>query len=572
MKILGISYMYHDSAAVLLVDGRLVAAAAEERFNRLKHSIEFPEQAARYCLRQGGLDVSELDCIGFYEKPLLKFERFLTAHMAYFPRSYTAFRRFIPLFLTRKLHIPGTIRESLDYRGDIFFAEHHPVHAASAFYPSPFDRAAILTVDGTGEWATTCVGLGEGDTIRLLRELRWPHSIGLLYSALTAYLGFRVNGGEGKVMGLAPYGDPERFIEPLRRLSPSAGDGSFRLDLSYFDFHYKTRMVSPKFEQLFGTPREPEGPIEEHHRDVAAALQLRSEELLLEISRHAYESTGATDLCIAGGVGLNSVANGRILRETPFERIFVQPASGDDGGALGAALYLQHHLFGDGVRVPMEHACWGPEFGDAEIAAFLARQGIAAQALEEADLLERCAGALAQGHIVGWFQGRMEYGPRALGNRSILADPRGADMKDVLNARVKHRESFRPFAPAVPLERVAEFFDLEGPSPYMLLVAAVRDQWVERLPAITHVDGTARVQTVTPESNRLFYRLLEAFERHSGVPVLLNTSFNVRGEPIVCSPEDAWICFQKTDMDALVLGRWWIDAQREAQQRNPSSG
>lgn len=565
MKILGLSYMYHDSAAALLVDGEVVAAAAEERFNRRKHSIEFPARAIRYCLDEAKISVGDLDWVAFYEKPILKFERFLTAHLAYFPRSFGAFRHWIALFLTKKLQIPSTIQARTGYEGRVLFIEHHPVHAASAFFASPFEEAAILTVDGTGEWCTTAVGTGRGHRIELTHEIRWPHSIGLLYSAVTAFLGFRVNSGEGKVMGLAPYGDPDRYLGEFRKIIRTAPDGSFQLDLSYFRFQYKQQMVSRKFEETFGPPRIPEGPIDDRHRDVAAALQRRVEEVLLQIARDLHRRTGARALCIAGGVGLNSVANGRILREGPFDEIFVQPASGDDGGALGAALYTYHQIFDRPRRWRMRHAYLGPAFTEAEIRGALEAAGVAFERLTPDDLVERVAGELEVGRIVGWFQGRMEYGPRALGARSILANPMIPGIQDRLNARVKHREAFRPFAPAVVAERARDFFDLDAPSPYMLLVAPVRPEWRSRLPGITHVDGSARVQTVEAEVAPLFHRLIEAFGRRTGVPVILNTSFNLRGEPIVCTPADAIDCYSRTEMDLLVLGPFVVTRDRPGQ-------
>ncbi len=547
--------MYHDSAAALLRDGDVVAAAAEERFSRIKHTVDFPVRAIEACLTEGGIGIDDVDELVFYEKPFLKFERILRTHLAVFPRGWRSFRHFLPMWLTYKLRVPQIIREQLGYRGPISFTDHHYAHAASAYLPSPFERAILLTTDGTGEWSTLAFGTAEGHRLKLEHDLRFPHSLGLLYSAVTAHLGFKVNGGEGKVMGLAPYGDPSRFREAFARLIDVREDGSFQLDMRYFSFHWDLVMTSPAFSELFGPPRVPESELTDVHRDLAAALQETVERVLIRLVRHLHARYGLTDLALAGGVGLNCVANGLLLRETPIERIFVQPGSGDDGGALGAALYLWAQKYDQPHRWRMPHAYLGPSWTPAEGEAALARRGLAAaQEPDPQRLVEAVADALAAGQIVGWFQGRMEFGPRALGNRSILADPRRADMKDVLNHRVKHREGFRPFAPAVLADHAESWFDLDVESPYMLLAAPVRAERQAEVPAITHVDGTARVQTVQPEANPRFHQLLSAFHARTGVPILINTSFNVRGEPIVATPDHAVDCFLRTDIDLLVLG------------------
>jgi len=552
VNVLGISAFYHDSAACLMRDGRVIAAAQEERFTREKHDAGFPVHAIRYCLEAGRLLVDDLDAIGFYEKPFIKFKRLLFSHVASFPRSWRAFLRAMPSWLHQKLVIPSLIREELQYDGPVYMIEHHLSHAASAFLVSPFSEAALLTVDGVGEWATASFGRGSGSEIDLFREIRFPHSLGLLYTAFTGYLGFKVNSAEYKVMGLAPYGVP-RFERQVRELIDVADDGSFRLDMRYFAYHYGLEMTNERFHRLFdGPPREPEGPLEQRHRDIAASIQCVTEDVMLRMARHLHRETALPDLCLAGGVALNCVANGRILREGPYRRLFIQPAAGDAGGALGVAAFLQHHLF----QVPRQHvmrdAFLGPEYGRDEIRALLRVKGAVFEELEEEPLLTATARAIADQQVVGWFQGRMEFGPRALGARSILADARNPENRDRVNLKIKFRESFRPFAPAVCLERAPEFFELEEESPFMLLVARAREGQ-RTLPATTHVDGSARVQTVSAETSPLFHRLLSAFERLTGTPVLINTSFNVRGEPIVCSPADALRCFHDTDMDVLVM-------------------
>jgi len=576
VNILGLSAFYHDSAACLVQDGRIVAAAQEERFSRKKHDAGFPRHAIDYCLREGGLARgAELDLVAFYEKPFLKFDRLLSSYLASAPHGLPSFIKAMPVWMKEKIWLKATIGGELDYAGPIIFPEHHESHAASAFFPSPFEEAAVLTIDGVGEWTTTSVGKGEGNKVELLEELRFPHSLGLLYSAFTYYLGFRVNSGEYKVMGLAPYGEPTFRDLILSELLDLKEDGSFRLNLRYFDFIAGLRMTNRAFDELVGgPPRKPESELTQHHMDLARSLQAVTEEIMLRMARHARELTGQRNLCLAGGVALNCVGNGHILREGIFDRIWIQPAAGDAGGALGAALLAWHHYHGKPrtvakTRDQQRGSFLGPAY---ESAALLDSEAVPHTALSDDDLAPRVAELLEDGNVIGWFQGRMEFGPRALGNRSILADPRRSDMQEKLNLKIKFRENFRPFAPAVLEERVADCFQLTESSPYMLLVAQVQDtlriegesapaagmmarlkQRRSTLPAITHVDYSARVQTVSEEENPRFYGLLTAFERRTGCPVLVNTSFNVRGEPPVCTPEEAYRCFLRTDMDYLVL-------------------
>jgi len=593
VNILGISAFYHDSAACLVRDGEIVAAAQEERFSRKKHDADFPRRAIDYCLREAGLSsAAQLDLVAFYEKPFLKFERLLATYLACAPRGLPSFWKAMPVWMTDKIWLKAKLRDELHYDGPFIFPEHHESHAASAFFPSPFERAAILTIDGVGEWTTTSVGLGEGNKVELLEEMRFPHSLGLLYSAFTYYLGFRVNSGEYKVMGLAPYGEPkfrERILEELLDLKP---DGSFRLNLRYFDFMTGLTMTNRAFDKLFGgPPRKPEAELTQHHADIARSLQAVTEEVMLRMARHAFALTGERHLCLAGGVALNCVGNGRILREGPFEKIWIQPAAGDAGGALGAALLGWHHYHDqprmvDGDADSQRGSFLGPAYNAED---FVRRENIGATQLSDDELERRVAALLEEGKVIGWFQGRMEFGPRALGNRSILGDPRRSDMQEKLNLKIKFRESFRPFAPAIMEERVNDCFALDQPSPYMLLVAPVQEslrrngeneaapgilvklkQRRSALPAITHVDYSARVQTVSAGNNPRFYNLLAAFERRTGCPVLVNTSFNVRGEPPVCTPEEAHHCFMKTDMDYLVLGNFLVEKgiRREVPKQN----
>lgn len=591
--ILGLSCFYHDSAACLVRDGELVAAAQEERFTRKKHDPGFPRQAVAYCLREGKATIEELDAVIFYEKPLLKFDRLLLTWLRTAPYGFRPFLAALPNWLKEKLYLPRLIKKELggSYCKAVLFAGHHESHAASAFYPSPFEEAAILTLDGVGEWETASIAIGRGSAIEPLRCLHFPHSLGLLYSAFTYYLGFRVNSGEYKVMGLAPYGKPVYREQILKELVDLKDDGSFRMDLSYFNYVAGLTMTSGKFHDAFGgPPRAPETPLSQKEMDLAASLQSVTETIVMRMAETARSVTGMSRICLAGGVALNSVANGKLIRSGLFEEVWVQPASGDAGGALGAALLADHRLF-KAPRQPrrgdsMKGSLLGEAFSGEAIKGVLEDRGAHYEALpEEADLLERTVAALDAGKVVGWFQGRMEFGPRALGNRSILGDPRNERMQSVLNVKIKFRESFRPFAPVVLAERAGEIFELEGESPYMLVVDKVKERWrlpVEataspasgesairnllgqkrsELPAITHVDHSARIQTVDAERNPLFYRLLKRWEARTGCPVLVNTSFNIRGEPIVRSPEDAWRCFIGTDMDVLVMGNVYIEKE-----------
>ena len=583
MNILGISAFYHDSAVALIRDGHIVAAAQEERFTRKKHDHAFPVHAIEYCLQQADLAPHQLDYVGFYDKPLLKFERLLETYLAYAPLGFRSFAMAMPLWLREKLHLPHELSRGLKkaVQKRYVFTEHHESHAASAFFPSPFREAEILTLDGVGEWATASFGYGKGNRITLTHELHFPHSLGLLYSAFTYYTGFKVNSGEYKLMGLAPYGEPKYVDLISDKLIDLKEDGSFRLDMSYFNYCQGLTMTGPKFERLFAEgPRRPETPIRQLDMDVAASIQQVTEEVILRCARHVHERTGMGNLCLAGGVALNCVANGRILREGPFENIWIQPAAGDSGGALGVALFIWYQLL-DNPRDPpklgqQDGSLWGPQFDEEEIRAFLDETMAVYRRFEDEDkLCEQVARHIADGNVVGWMQGRMEFGPRALGSRSILGDPRNTEMQKMMNLKIKFRESFRPFAPSVLRERVHDYFDMrpEEDSPYMLLVAPVREdkrlpldaeegqfKGIDKLnlsrsqvPAITHVDYSARIQTVDAERHGRYHKLLRAFERKTGCPLIINTSFNVRGEPIVCSPQQAYRCFMATNMDVLVL-------------------
>ena len=580
--VLGISAFYHDSAAALVRDGEIVAAASEERFSRKKGDPGFPAQAVAFCLREAGITTQDLTLVGFYDKPILKFERILETYLGTAPRGFRQFLLAGPLWIKEKLFMQKQILAALPgYEGDLLYAEHHESHAASAFYPSPFEEAAVLTMDGVGEWATASYGVGRGNDLQLLREMHWPDSLGLLYSAFTYYTGFKVNSGEYKVMGLAPYGKP-KYVELIyRHLIDLREDGSFRLNQDYFDYLAGLTMTNPRFHDLFGgPPRVAETNLTQKEMDLARSLQDVTEEIMLRMARTVYRETGMENLCLAGGVALNCVGNGRILREGPFKRLFIQPAAGDAGGALGVAQLVWHrHLKQPRTVVPgkdaMKGAYLGPGYSDAEIEAFLEEAGAVAHRLERRPRLERVAELLAGGRIIGWFNGRMEFGPRALGARSILGDPRNPRMQADMNIKIKFREGFRPFAPSVLRERVSEYFELDCDSPYMLLVAPVKQErripmteaqqtslWgiamlnVPRsdIPAVTHIDYSARVQTVDREVSPDYYDLIGAFDRLTGCPVVVNTSFNVRGEPIVCSPRDAYTCFMRTHIDALVLG------------------
>jgi carbamoyltransferase len=589
-NILGISAYYHDAAAALVVDGNIVSAAQEERFTRKKNDPEFPRHAVQSCLQQGRLTLAQLDAVVFYDKPVLKFARLLETYLAVAPGGWRTFPTVLSNWLGERLDLRKAIRAELPgLRPDceILFTAHHQAHAASAFYPSPFDEAAVLTIDGVGEWATTTIGHGRGGEIKMLKELRFPHSLGLVYSAFTDYCGFRINSGEYKLMGLAPYGEPA-FADIIRReLLDIKSDGSFWLNLEYFNFLSGTTMTNERFHKLFGgPPRGPDEKIEQRHMDVARSIQLVTEEVMLLLARHAREVTGQKNLCLAGGVALNCVANGIILREKIFEKIWIQPSAGDAGGAIGAALAAWYgRKENKRVAAPsdsMQGSLLGPEFSDAEIEVVLRSHDAVFQKLEHDALLDVTVDLLKAEKVIGWFQGRMEFGPRALGNRSIIGDARSAKMQSVMNLKVKFRESFRPFAPIVRAERAAEYFELDGESPYMLLVAPVKKELhrevlrdikgLDRLkeirstlPAITHVDYSARIQTVARTVNPLLYDLLGRFEQETGCGVLVNTSFNVRGEPIVCTPDDAYRCFMNTEMDYLIMGNLVIE--RTAQPR-----
>jgi carbamoyltransferase len=598
--ILGISAFYHDSAAALVVDGQIIAAAQEERFTRKKHDYNFPQHAVDFCLQQAGIEPQNLDYVGFYDKPLTKFERLLETYLAFVPAGYRSFCQALPLWLKQKLHLPREMTRGLHdrYRGRYVFTDHHESHAASAFFPSPFDEAAILTLDGVGEWSTTCYGVGRGNQLELTHEIRFPHSLGLLYSAMTYYTGFRVNSGEYKVMGLAPYGSPVYKDLILKHVMDLKEDGSYRMDMSYFNYCQGLTMTSNKFHQLFGgPPRHPETKITQRDMDLAASVQAVTEEVMLRAARHMHRETGMKNLVMAGGVALNCVGNGRLLREGPFENIWIQPAAGDAGGALGAALFIWHQLL-ENPRNPQgkdsqRGSFLGPEFTDDEIAAELDRQGATYTTCStDEELCDEVAELLTQEKVVGWCQGRMEFGPRALGARSILGDARSAKMQSVMNLKIKFRESFRPFAPIVLREHVDQWFEMrtDEDSPYMLLVAPVRKEHRTQLgrdyeqafgidklnfcrssiPAVTHVDYSARVQTVDAVRNPLLHRLMSRFLEITGCPVLINTSFNVRSEPIVCTPEDAYRCFMMTEMDVLVFGRHIMHRDQQGRKTTES--
>jgi carbamoyltransferase len=586
VRILGISAYYHDSAAALVVDGRIAAAAQEERFTRKKQDARFPRHAVEYCLADAAIGLDQVDFVAFYDKPFLKFERLLETYLSFAPRGFQSFRMAMPVWLREKLFQKNLLcselrklDQNVDCSSRLLFAEHHQSHAASAFFPSPFERAAVLTMDGVGEWATTSVGLGRGNQLEMIKEIHFPHSLGLLYSAFTYYTGFKVNSGEYKVMGLAPYGEPRYAQTILEHLIDLKADGSFRLDMSYFDYCTGLRMTNERFHKLFGgPPRSPEERLTSRHMDLAASIQAVTDEAVVRLTRAIATETGEENLCLAGGVALNCVANGKVLRDGRFKRLWIQPAAGDAGGAIGAALSAYHLFKGQPRSVEpgdaMSGSYLGPSYSQADIEDRLRRAGARFEVLDDDVLLDETASALVDGKAVGWFQGRMEFGPRALGARSILGDPRSPSMQSVLNLKVKYRESFRPFAPSVLREYVAEWFDLEADSPYMLLVADVgahlrREMTAEeqglfgieklnvsrsKIPAVTHIDYSARIQTVHAETNPRYHALLTRFQKRTGCPVLVNTSFNVRGEPIVCTPEDAFRCFMGTEIEVLAAG------------------
>ncbi len=562
MIVLGISCYFHDSGAALVRDGQLIAAAEEERFTRKKHDHDFPQRAVEYCLQAAGITIDQVDHIGFYEKPFVKFDRILETILASWPATYRQWLAAIPLWLGHRLRIGSEIQKKLGTDKEILYCQHHLSHAASAFLVSPFEESAIITADGVGEWSTTAWGVGRGTQIELTKELRFPHSVGLLFSAITAYLGFRVNDAEWKVMGLAPYGQP-KYMDKFREVVDIKDDGSIRFNMKYFAHDRSTeRTISHEWEKLFGQPQNaPEAPLTEFHRDIARSGQGIVEEIMVKVAAHVHRETGLKNLCLAGGVALNCVANWRILQETGFENIFIQPAAGDSGGALGTAFYIYNTVLGRPREFEMHHALWGPEFSNAQIKAVLDAAEANYETAEcEEHLLESTARMIADGKVVAWFQGRLEFGPRALGARSLLADARDNNMKDTINAKVKFREAFRPFAPAVLREHAHEYFEMpkDMDMPFMLLVPKVRPEKRAVIPAVTHEDGTGRVQTVTEQHNGRYYRLIRAFHRLTGVPVVINTSFNVRGEPIVCTPQDAWHTFVNTGIDTLVIGDYIV--------------
>lgn len=589
MNILGISAFYHDSAACFVRDGEIVAAAQEERFTRKKHDYNFPINAVEYCLKEAGINAEELDYVGFYDKPFIKFERILYSYLAYAPIGIKSFFKAIPLWIKQKLFIRDVIKKELGYNGQILFPEHHESHAASAFYPSPFSEAAILTIDAVGEWATTSYGIGKENDISIMSELKFPHSLGLLYSAFTYYTGFKVNSAEYKVMGLAPYGEPKYVDTILDKLIDLKEDGSFKLNMRYFNYCTGLTMTNGRFNKLFGgRPCKPGSKVTQREMDLARSIQVVTEEIVFRMVNHVYKETGKKNLCLAGGVALNCVSNGRLLREGPFENLWIQPAAGDAGGALGVALLIWYKYLGnnrklDEARMLQKASYLGNYYTDEEIEGFLTKEGIPFEKLKTKEIPPRIAELIASENVIGWFEGRMEFGPRALGSRSIIGDPRSKEMQSIMNLKIKYRESFRPFAPTVLREHVSDYFDIDCESPYMSLVANIKDEkrikmsgeeeklfGLEKLkvvrsevPAITHVDYTARIQTVTKEDNPLFYSVIEEFYKKTGCPMIVNTSFNVRGEPIVCRPEEAYKCFMRTGMDYLIMGSYLLDKKKQ---------
>jgi len=591
MYILGISAFYHDSAACLVKDGEIISAAQEERFTRKKHDHNFPANAINFCLNYSKISINELDLVAFYDKPFLKFERLLESYMSYAPRGIKSFIKAMPLWIKEKLWMKELIKKELNYEGKIIFPEHHESHAASAFFPSPFDEAAILTMDGVGEWTTTSFGIGRENKIELIADIKFPHSLGLLYSAFTYYTGFRVNSGEYKVMGLAPYGEPKYKDLILKELIDIKEDGSFRMNMEYFDYPSGLKMTNEKFNKLFGgLPRKPETKLTQKEMDIARSIQEVTEEIVLKLGSHVYKETGLKNLTLAGGVALNCVANGRLLKEGPFENIWIQPASGDAGGALGSALIGWYNYFKNLRKTDPENdsqkgSYLGPEFSDEDILQFLKQNEINFAKIEDEEIPQMISDLIAQEKVIGWFQGRMEFGPRALGARSIIGDARSPKMQTQMNLKIKFREGFRPFAPSVLAEKVNKYFDMKVNSPYMVLVAHIKKDHqkimspeeqqlfgIDKLnvirsdiPAVTHVDYSARIQTVHKETNKLYYELIKRFDEDYNCAAIINTSFNVRGEPIVCTPEDAYRCFMRTNIDFLVMGNYLLD---KTEQKN----
>lgn len=569
MYIFGISCFYHNSAACLLKDGEVIAAAEEERFTRKKHDADFPIKSIEFCLKQAGITIDDVQFVGFYDKPLLKFERILETYLDSWPRSFTAFSHAVSAWLREKIWTPEIIRKKLKYKGEIYFIEHHLSHAASSFLVSPFREAAILTIDGVGEWATTTYGIGKDNQVKIIKEIYFPHSLGLLYSAMTYYLGFKVNSAEYKVMGAAPYGEP-KYFDKIMKMIDLKEDGSFALDMKFFSYNHKLKMISKKFEEHFGaTTRLPEGKIEQFHWDMAASIQKVTEEIVLRMVRYIKKESGLDNLCLAGGVALNCVCNERILKEGGFKDIYIQPAAGDAGGAMGVAFYIWNSILGNGRSFVLRHVYLGPEYSKEEIRAFLDANHIAYKEYAKEELFRKAAELITVQKVVGIFQGRMEWGPRALGNRSIIADARNKENWQKVNLKIKFRESFRPFAPTVLEDRAKEYFDLNVPSPFMLLTAPVLK---DSVPAVTHVNNTARLQTINREDNPFYYDLIKTFDDLTGCPVIINTSFNVRGEPIVCSPKDAFSCFMNTEMDYLVMFPFILDKNDMTQENRVAGG
>jgi len=589
MNILGISAFYHDSAACLVQDGRIASAAQEERFTRKKHDQAFPKNAINYCLESNNLVSSDLDFVAFYDKPFLKFERILETYLSFAPSGISSFVKAIPLWIKEKLWMKEFIKTELNYEGQIVFSQHHQSHAASAFFPSPYQEAAFLTLDGVGEWATASFGVGKDNKINIQAEINFPHSLGLLYSAFTYYVGFRVNSGEYKLMGLAPYGEPKYKDLILSELMDLKEDGSFKLNMKYFNYCVGLTMVNKKFEKLFGgKPRKPESKLTQRDMDLARSVQVVTEEVVLRMVKHIYKKTGQKNLCLAGGVALNCVANGRIIRESPIDNLWIQPAAGDAGGALGAALftwyqYLESERVTNGIKDSQRGSYLGPAFENSDIVNYLNQNDVSYTQLKDDQIPEVIADLIAQQKVIGWFQGQMEFGPRALGARSIIGDPRSPKMQEIMNLKIKFRESFRPFAPSILKEKVTDFFDINQESPYMLLVAPIKQEIRSKIddnqdklfgldklnlirstiPAVTHVDYSARVQTVDEATNPLYYKMIKKFNDKYGCPIVINTSFNVRGEPIVCTPKDAYLCFMRTNIDYLIIGNCLIEKKEQ---------
>jgi len=564
MYIMGLSCYYHDASACIIKDGELIAAASEERFTRKKHDNDFPINAARYCLEEAGIDISRVDYIGFYEKPVIKFERVLHQHIHMFPWSIKTFVSSMPSWINEKLRVPRKIRKNLKYKGDILFIDHHLAHAASCFLVSPFKKAAILTTDGVGEWTTMAYGIGQGSNIKLMKQIKFPHSIGLLYSTITAYLGFSVNNSEYKVMGLSATGDPNQFYNKLRKVIDIKDDGSFALDMSYFVYHYKDTMPSRKLCDLLGGPvRKGDSELTQRHKDISAALQKICEEIVIKSLNHVHKVTKCDNIVMAGGVALNSVANGKVLGNTPFKRIWIQPDAGDAGTSIGAAFFVYNTILGNKRGFSMDNVFLGPAFSSEEIKEYLDSNNIKYSTFKNRnDLIKRTARLVKNDNVIGWFQGRMEWGPRALGSRSILSNPCNPRMQHILNEKVKHREKFRPFAPVVCADDANKYFDCDKPIPlptdFMLMVYPIKKKYHKIIPAVTHVDGSGRLQTIRHEQNRDYYDVIKEFGKLTGIPIMINTSFNIRGEPIVCTPKDAYKCMMGTGIDCLVMDNFLI--------------